>query len=390
MHSSLNPYSPGSGLRPPALAGREAQLEAFDTLLARTGNGLQDRGMILWGLRGVGKTVLLNRLAVMARDHRWLVVEMEARPGAAGAATNRAQLGRELLKAGRRTLGARVRGRAKDAIGSIASFSFRIGVTGMSLGIDRREGRADSGDLETDLEEVVEDVTSALAPSRRGFAIFVDEMQELDEELLASLLSVQHLAGQRGWPFYVIGAGLPNLPARLSEARSYAERLFDYQEIGTLSTAAADAALVQPARSHGASFVEEALALLVDASGRYPYFIQEYGKAIWDVAQETPFTIDDAHAAVESGTAQLDQGFFPARWDRATPAERAYLRAMAMDGDAGSRTGAVAERLGKDAGSLSPVRAQLIAKGLVYAPEHGRIAFTVPGMAAFIERQRTE
>jgi len=390
MDPALNPYAPGSGLQPPELAGRTTQLEAFDTLIARTGNGLQSRGMILWGLRGVGKTVLLNRLAAMARAHQWLVAEIEARPGDAGRAANRSHLGRELLKAARRTLGARARGKAKDAVESIGSFSFQIGVSGVTLGVDRREGRADSGDLEADLEDMVEDVTSALAQERKGFAIFVDEMQELDQELMESLLSVQHLAGQRGWPFFVVGAGLPNLPAKLSEARSYAERLFDYQEIGALTTEAADTALVQPARSHGASFVEEALAALVDVSGRYPYFIQEYGKAIWEVASASPFTLEDARTAIDLGTDQLDQGFFPARWDRATPGEREYLRAMATDGDDGSRTSAIAERLGRKMTGLGPVRAQLIAKGLVYAPEHGRIAFTVPGMASFINRQRLD
>jgi hypothetical protein len=234
---------------------------------------------------------------------------------------------------------------------------------------------------------MIEDLSEALKTERSAFAIFIDEMQDLDPELLAALITVQHSAGQREWPFYIIGAGLPNLPGKLSEARSYAERLFDYRRIGPLDEASSTRALEEPAVKFGARFQPAALQTLLHAAGGYPYFIQEFGKAIWDIAPETPFTADDAELAVAAGRAQLDAGFFPSRWERATKAERRYLLHMAEDGDAGSSTTAVAERMGTTVNSLGPARSGLIGKGLIYAPEHGKVSFTVPGMADFIRRQ---
>lgn len=390
MDPALNPYAPGSGLKPPAMVGRDAQVVAFDTVVTRTGNRLQSRGLVLSGLRGVGKTVLLNSLASHAEQHGWLTASVEASPGESGTTALRTKLGRELLTAARRYNRPSLRDRVKDAFSTIGSFSATLGVQGLTLGISAREGRADSGQIDLDLEEMVEDVTDALREDGKGFAIFVDEMQDVDDELTAALITVQHLAGQKGWPFFVIAAGLPSVPARLSSVRSYAERLFDYHVIGPLDDAAAGEALTQPAERMGAHYATGAVELLVSASAGYPYFLQEYGKAIWDLAPAKDFTIDDARAALEVGRSQLDQGFFPARWDRATPAERSYLRAMSEDGDSGSRSGDVAKRLGKRMSSLGPVRGQLIAKGLIYAPEHGRVAFTVPGMSDYINRQHVE
>lgn len=372
------------------MVGRENQVVAFDTMVARAGNRLHNRGMVMSGLRGVGKTVLLNTLKRHADNHDWLTVAIEAKPGDAGQRAVRARLGRELLLAARRHSKPNIRERLSNAIGSIGSFSASIGVTGVSIDVTPRTGRADSKQLDLDLEEMVQDVAEAMREDGRAFAIFIDEMQDVDDELLSALVSAQHIAGQQDWPFYLIGAGLPSLPARLSEARSYAERLFDYHQIGPLARPAAAEALVRPAELLGASYVPEAVDLLTTAADGYPYFLQEYGKAIWNLAPEKVFTLADAHAALIVGREQLDQGFFPARWDRATPAERRYLRAMAEDGEAGSGTGEIARRLGVKLTSLGPARAQLISKGLVYAPEHGRIAFTVPGMADFIERQHAE
>lgn len=389
MDPTLNPYAPGSGLRPPAMVGRDAQVEAFDTLIARAGNSLHNRGVVLSGLRGVGKTVLLNELRGQATRHEWLTVAVEASPSETGKEALRARFARELLNAARSLGGVGLRRRMSTAAGSIGSFTATIGVSGVSVGITPRAGRADTGRLEVDLEEMVEDVVAAL-PAGRGFVVFIDEMQDVDDELLSALLTVQHAAGQRGWQFYIVGAGLPNLPAKLSEIRSYAERLFDYSEIGPLAPDAAREALCAPARKLGALFEDDALAALVGVSRGYPYFLQEYGKAVWDLAPTKLFTAQDADLAIQVGLAQLDAGFFPARWTRATPAERNYLSAMAKDGESGSGTGVIAGRLGKKLTSLGPVRANLIAKGLVYAPEHGQIAFTVPGMADYIRRQRAD
>ncbi len=387
MNSDLNPYAPGSGLRPKALEGRDQELESLDTIVARTRNGLHNRAIVLSGLRGVGKTVLLNAFRARAEQMDWITVAVEGRATDSGRDSVRAKLARELVVAARASKVARKDKKIATALGSISSFSASLGMSGVSVGVSRNVGRADSGVLEIDLEEMVADVATALRDKGLGFAFFIDEMQDLDEELLVALLAAQHAAGQNDWPFYVFGAGLPNLPSVLSEARSYAERLFEYRQIGPLSREAAAAALAKPALSMGARFEPDALARLVAAADGYPYFLQEYGKAMWDVAPAPLFTLDDAEAAVIVGTAQLDQGFFPARWDRATPGERDYLRAMAADVENGTRSSTVAARLGRELSNLSPTRAELIKKGLIYAPEHGRVAYTVPGMAAFIQRQ---
>ncbi|ROR93401.1 AAA ATPase-like protein [Salana multivorans] len=388
MEPRLNPYQPGSGLRPPEMTGREPELEAFDTVIARTGNRLTNRGIILSGLRGVGKTVLLNELRSLAHKHEWLAVHVEAGGSTTGNDAVRKKLGRALVQAAREYKTRSTAKRIADALSSIGSFTTSLGVPGVSFGLTLAPGRADSPDLALNLEEMVQDVATALRPEGRALAIFVDELQDLDKELLSALITVQHRAGQEGWPFYVIGAGLPNLPAVLSDVRSYAERLFEYRHIGPLSPPAAANALKVPAERMGAQYAPEALALLTDATQGYPYFLQEYGKAIWDLAPERTFTTADAEAAIRIGQDRLDQGFYPSRWDRATPAERRFLAAMAEDGDAGSRTAEIARRLGKKPASLGPARASLIGKGLVYAPAHGQIEFTVPGMSAFIARQR--
>ncbi|QTE30354.1 ATP-binding protein [Pengzhenrongella sicca] len=385
MDRSLNPYNPGAGLRPPALVGREAEIEAFDATVARTRLHMPNRGMVLSGLRGVGKTVLLNDLRGRAEQMGWFVAAIEGQRGEQGEDAVRRKLGRELLIAGRQLNRRGISKRLRTALGSITSFS--VGVTGISLDVSAASGRADSGDLETDIGELVEDLAEALKEKGLAFALFIDEMQDLDQPTLSALLAAQHEAGQRERPFYIIGAGLPSLPAVLSEARSYAERLFDYRRIGALPNEVARKALREPAKKYGSDYEPGALDLLVDAAEGYPYFLQEYGRAIWDIAPNTPFTCDDAAAAVAYGLARLDEGFFRARWDRATPAERRLLHAMAQDDGAASNTTSVAERLGKKLSGIGPARAHLISKGLIYAPDHGMVAYTVPGMAPFIRRQ---
>jgi hypothetical protein len=387
MLRELNPFAPGADRRPPELVGRDGELTAFDTIVARTRNQLGSRAMVLSGLRGVGKTVLLNAMRDRAEKAGWLVVSLEAQRSDQADAAIRRRLVRELVVAAR-SLNPPSRGaRLRAALGSIESFKVQVGVTGISLDVEPSTGRADSGDLETDLGELVEDLAEALAEEGLGFGLFIDEMQDLSTSTLASVLTAQHAAGQRDRPFYVLGAGLPSLPAVLTEARSYAERLFDYRRIGPLGPAAARRALTEPLIRCGARLEPGALDLLTDAAAGYPYFLQEYGQAVWDVAPATPFTPEDARTAIAQGTDRLDDGFFSARWDRATRAERDLLRAMAPDGENHAATSDVAARLGKPVGGIGPARATLIAKGLAYAPEHGRIAYTVPGMAAFIDRQ---
>lgn len=395
MDAATNPYTPGAGAAPAALVGRGEELAAVRVLADRTSNTLGGRSLMLHGLRGVGKTVLLRALQHELDARGWLTVSVEAQRDANARTVTRQQLERGLLASARALASRadRVGDRLKAALSTISSFTLNAGAgLGFSLEMQPAKGRADSGVLEFDLAELVEDVTPALREESIGFAVFVDEIQDLDTATLTALLTVQHQASQRGWPFYVFGAGPPSVPAVLSEARSYAERQFDYRSIDRLSDSDATEALTGPAAISGASFQAEALARLVDVSGGYPYFIQEFGFHVWQVAPGPhEVTGDDALLAQAVGTDALDAGFFRARWERATRAEQKVMRAMALDDDAPSSLTALVERLGKRKPSdLSVARRDLIAKGLIYASARGELAFTVPHMASYISRRHSE
>ncbi|XAS69913.1 AAA family ATPase (plasmid) [Micrococcaceae bacterium Sec5.7] len=388
MQLELNPYNPGSGAQPMHLAGRDAEIAAFDLLIVRTKKHLQARPMVLSGLRGVGKTVLLRRLKGLADHHGWITIKLEARRGESAQQEARKVIAAELQSAARRLVPLLQAGDyVRKALSTVTSFTATAGVKGISLGVSVDPTRASTGHLEIDLKDLVEDLSTALKKQRSGFVIFIDEMQDLDDELLGALISAQHHANQEQLPFFVVGAGLPNLPGRLAEIRSYAERAFDYRIIGKLSPDATRDAFTQPAKSVGQHYSHEALELMIEASGMYPYFVQEFGSAMWESALKSPFTPDDADAAITLGREKLDAGFFVARWQRATKAERRFLHAMAQDGEGPSSTGDIASNMGKKPTALGPARATLIDKGLIYSPEYGHVAFTVPGMAGFIARQ---
>lgn len=391
MLAALNPYNPGSGLRPPALVGRDSELHALEVTVQRSLSGLAARGIVLTGLRGVGKTVLLNEMRHRAESAGWFVVSLEARADRAGAHGIRRALGRDIATQARALVARRgVTDRLRTALSAVSSFNLQFGTSGIDLAVEVRPGRADSGDIEVDLQELVEDLGAALREHGSAFGLFLDEMQDLDPDLLRALLVTQHQAGQRDWPFFIVGAGLPNLPALLADVRSYAERLFDYRTISRLSPEDATHALVDPVRAHGANYADGALTVLLAASGGYPYFLQEYGSATWDISPEPTFTAEDARLAVSVGLDRLDAGFFHSRWNRATPSERRVLVAMAQDDDGPSSSSEVARRMGLKPTSLGPYRAKLISKGLVYAPEHGLLAYTVPGMADYVHRHRED
>ena len=268
--------------------------------------------------------------------------------------------------------------------------AFSVGVTAGPVKAEMKLDRHPAtGDIDLDVEEIVEEICERMKSRASAFGLFIDEMQDLDNDLLGALLAVQHRANQREWPFFLIGAGLPNLPSVLADNRSYAERQFVYSAIGPLAPHDAADALRVPVERHGGRFTTDALDILVAASGGYPYFLQEYGKAVWSVAGSSVFGADDALLAVDVGRRALDEGFFPSRWNRATERERRYLRAIADTGEEQPRSGVVAAAMGSTTTGISDVRDSAIKKGLVWAPEHGRIAFTVPGMADFIRRQPT-
>ena len=391
MYSELNPYAPGSGLTPPELAGRQAEIDAFDLLVARTRKRNHARGIVLHGLRGVGKTVLLKRFQHQAEKADWLIVSLEGNPTAAGQAAIRQKLARALVAAAHKfDRTAKVRSRIDDALASVKSFSVSLGVASIAINAEANASRANSGQIDVDLEELVEDLAPALRENSTALGIFIDEMQDVDSDLLAALLAAQHRAGQDGIPFFVIGAGLPSLPAILSESRSYAERLFDYRLLGPLSDARAKDAVRIPAERLGVTFDDAAVDAIVAASGGYPYFLQAFAMNAWDSATGKVITALDASIGIDQGQVELDMGFYPARWDRATAGERRYLLAMAEDRDTPSSTGILAQRLESPPQSLSTVRQGLIDKGIIFAPERGIVAFTVPGMAAFVIRQAGE
>lgn len=389
MDARLNPYSPGAGVRPAELVGRDRELEHFDVLRHRAVVSRPAQPMVLTGLRGVGKTVLLNEMMERARSDGWIVAKVEADQGA-GRTPFRTHVAGALTTSmrhaqGRSSIGARLRA----ALATFKSFSLTASPDGsLSLGIDvePQPGRGDTGAIVADLTDLAVDLGEAARDLGAGTALFVDEMQHLDADELAATAQACHEVSQRGLPFYVIGAGPPNLPGVLSEARSYAERLFTYLRIDRLSPHDAANALIRPAAEERVTWTEDAVTAVVEASAGYPYFLQQFGQTTWNAAAVSPIGIVDALDGIRAGRGLLDNGFFRARWDRATPAERGYLTAMAADGDGPSLSRAVAERLGRAITSLGPARANLIAKGLVYAPEHGQIAFTVPGMAEFIAR----
>ncbi len=389
MDPIRNPYAPGAGQRPPELAGRDEQIGAFNVVLERVARGRPERSLILTGLRGVGKTVLLNRLRYSAVQAGWGSGKLEARPEQRlrrplGAALHMAirELGHPDSMSVLGTLKAFLERDARP--GAKPSERWQAGITApLTL------GRADSGDIEIDLVELFTDIAGLAADQGTGVAVFIDEMQDLAAEDVSALCAAVHEIGQQGLPLVVVGAGLPHLPAVLSASKSYSERLFSYQRIDRLARAASDVALSVPASEEGAEFAPAALDAMYELTGGYPYFIQAYGKAVWDAARQSPISAGDVALAAPEAEAELAVGFFGSRFERATPAERDYLRAMAeVEADAaGSVSSAdVASHLERKPQSLSPARDSLIKKGLVYSGERGRVAFTVPHFGKYLRR----
>lgn len=387
MDPVLNPYSPGAGRPPAALVGRDGPRERWRISLDRVQAGRTAQPVVLYGLRGVGKTVLLSRFFESARDRDWFVAQIEAGAGkslreALGEALHAPLADRARPSAGKRLLKALKTALSfKASYDSSGSWNFGLDLT------DIAGGGADTGMLETDIAKLVRDVSEAAEEEGVGLAILIDEAQDLTPEELTAVCSAAHVAGQHGWSLLFALAGLPSLPRVLAEAKSYAERLFVFERIEHLDEALARKALAEPAALEGVAWDQNAISLVVQETSGYPYFIQQFGQDTWNDAPGPGITLADARVGAARGRAALDDGFFRARWDRATRAEQRYLRAMASDGDAGSSSGDVAARLGRSANSFGPARASLIAKGLIFAPEHGVVAFTVPGMADFIQRQ---
>jgi len=381
-----NPYVPGAGRKPSALVGRDAELAAWSVALQRCERGITDQPLVLFGLRGVGKTVLLTQLRHDAQARNWLVVQVEAGAGRSLRELLGEGLYEPLSDIAKPSAGQRLLRALRTAVSFKASYDAAGTWTfGLDLA-DASGGGADSGILETDLKRIIKDVALAAGESHVGLAVLIDEAQDLSSDELTTLAVVAQSAAQDNWPVLFAMAGLPRLPQTLAEAKSYTER-FQFSHIERLSTEDAKAAILRPADAEGVSWAPDALELVVNSSGRYPYFIQQFGQEAWNVATGSQIEQPDARLGVALGQNKLDSGFFRSRWDRTTAAEKKYLRAMCPEGDIGVGSGEVANRLRKTINALGPVRANLIHKGLVYAPDHGIIAFTVPGMTEFIGRQ---
>lgn len=388
MRALTNPYTPNAGAEPQAVVGRDDQLEWFDLLLARIQRGRTEQSMIITGLRGVGKTVLLGQFRTKAMQHDWVVVELEVSKHDENEFRRAvsARLRTALLELSPK---ARWSERFQHAAAVLKSFTISIDASGaVSAGLDveAAEGFADHADLAMDLTDVFVALGEAARERGRGVVLLFDEVQFLSRVQLEALIQALHKMVQRKLPITLVGAGLPQIAELAGDAKSYAERLFKFPEIGVLSPTDAKEALARPAADEGVTFSHAALDAAVDITGGYPYFVQELGYAVWTVADGPEVSEEDIRVAVPAYEAKLDASFFRVRLDRATDLQRAYLRAMAQLGPAAQKAADVAELMGRTSTNLGPTRAELINMGLLYTPQHGYAAFTVPHFDRFLLR----
>lgn len=389
MEHRDNPYTPGAGSRPPALTGRSLELGRFDLLLERLENGRSEQSQIVTGLRGVGKTVLLNSFLGTANDRGWVTVETEV--------DSRTKLGPLMSRLCRQALyrldaPARWGDRAKRAARVLRSFTLTVnpdgGVTiGAENEVAAESGYGDSGNLSDDLTELFLALGEAARERKRGVVFLVDELQFLDRPDLEALILALHKCNQRNLPVTLVAAGLPQIPKLAGEAKSYSERLFHFPRIGELAEDDARAALSSPAADLGTAWLPEALNVAYEYTEGYPYFLQELGSAAWLIGVNDTITEDDVRAAIQVVEEKLDESFFRVRVERCTDLELAYLRAMAELGPGPQRSGDIAVKLGYTGSEQTgPTRAGLINKGLLYTPTHGQAAFTVPQFDKFLIR----
>lgn len=391
MDPIKNPFSPGAGSPPPELVGRDPILEQARILLGRVKEKRPEKSMLLTGLRGVGKTVLLNEIERQAKGTGYRTISIEAH--------EESPLG-PLIASHLRTLfyeldriagtGDTVKRGLRVLRGFIGGLKVTVGEITLGLDIDPEEGYADSGDLEIDLPNLFVVVGEAAEERKSAVAVLIDEIQYFNQKELGALIMAMHKVQQRQLPLVLLGAGLPILPGLAGESKSYAERLFSFPQIGALSEEDSAKALQEPAQAAGIAFEANALQEIFRLTKGYPYFLQEWGYQAWNLATVSPITLDVAQNATAMVIPRLDQNFFRVRFDRLTPSEKNFLRAMAAMGPGPHRTGDIANALGVKVTNLGPVRAKLIKKGMVYSPAHGDMAFTVPLFDEFMIRAMPE
>lgn len=387
MDPIKNPFSPGAGSPPPELVGREEIINQVSILFGRISQRRPEKSFLLTGLRGVGKTVLLNEMERLAEESGYKTILVEAHEDKSLGALLIPPLRRLLFNLDRL---ANAGNKAKKGLAVLKSFistiKMKVGDVEFGLDIDAERGAADSGDIEVDLPNLFIAVAEAAEERQVAVAILIDEVQYFKISEISALIMAMHKMQQRQLPLVLIGAGLPILPALAGESKSYAERLFQFPYIGALSPSDAIKALQDPVKESGVEFTEDALNEIYKFTKGYPYFVQEWGYQSWNLAVSSPITLQVINDATPIVIRRLDENFFRVRFDRLTPSEKNYLRAMAELGPEAHRTGDIASILGTKISSLGPVRAKLIKKGMIYSPSHGDMAFTVPLFDEFMKR----
>jgi hypothetical protein len=380
-----NPYTPGAGRKPRTLAGRDQDLESFQSLVERLDAGSYERSLIYTGLRGVGKTVLLMEFDVLASEAGWATTDVQEVGSNADFRTTFAGMANRLLMNMSRRH--RAKQRIERALAVVKSFSVGLpGALSIKLDVEAAAGIADSGDAEQDLAGLFREIGEVAQANQMGALFLIDEMQNLDTPSLSAICMAFQAISRAGLPVAMVGAGLPDLRVRLLSAKPYADRLFSYEQLGRLSEGAARSALIGPAAAAGADYDEEAARQIVYEAAGFPYFIQEYGRELWNFAETTPITLSDLDSAREIVKDSLARNFFGTRFEMATDTEQRYLSAMASLGEGPYPVSEVAHAFGvKDQRRVSMHRESLIQKGLIWSPRRGQVDFTVPLFAEFLK-----
>lgn len=386
MDPIYNPFSPGAGTPPPELAGRDEIRKQVHVAIERIRIRRSSKSLLMIGLRGVGKTVLLDRMRLDAEAAGHYTVRIEAPEMRSLPGILAPQLRQALLKISRIEKAKDRSKRALQALAGFAKLKLKYEDLEVSLDFEPEPGLADNGDLESDLQDLIVAIGEAAQAADSTLLLFIDELQYVPEAQLGHLVTALHKAAQLMLPVTLIGAGLPQLTGQMGKAKSYAERLFDFPFIGALPPDKAREALSKPVATEHVAFEADALDYIIQKTEGYPYFLQEWGKHAWDVAKESPISLNDCEQASNTAIAALDASFFRVRFDRLTPSEKHYLRAMSELGGGPHRTGDVADILQRTSQSLAPTRAKLIEKGMIWSPNHGSTAFTVPLFDQYMHR----
>ena len=391
MDPYLNPFAPGAGSRPPELAGRDPILEEARISCGRALKARSARSIMLVGLRGTGKTVLLNEIGKIAESEGLLVSKLEAPEGEALPRLIYPELRKTMRSLSSVAAAKQIAARGLKGLRNFASI-FNIEIAGIEVSVDPEPGLADSGDLQYDLPALFEMVGRAAQAAGKGWILLIDEVQYLSEADLSALIVSMHRMSQEGLPILMVGAGLPQVARLAGEAKSYAERLFLYPEVGALDPASAAQAIEKPIVDEGASIAADALASVVERTQGYPFFLQEWASSAWDTAEGPEITLDDVNLSYAETLASLDAGFFRVRIDRLTKSEVQFVKTMSDLGEGPYAMADIASAMGRTQQSLGPTRAKIISKGMIYSTDHGYLDFTVPLFAEFMRRyaQRTE